>query len=669
MRFRQAEPCEAKLMTETMITRRMLRRAMRGTPAASQLGKALLEFGRAHGQTLFGLKPAAAKKLGWTAQKRLVMAPESCTGTDGGVLALARLLAGLLRVDDIDAAIIAVAFAIDRLRLPGELADLLSRHGGNEPAMMGEVAGAEPQDAERRVRLNPLFRSGLASFRANWLGQVRLETRWALQNLLDRLPDDEAGIIALLVGPQHPAVLPMEAFAHVAEADFLRRLLEGARRERAPGVNIVIHGPPGTGKTEFARTLAAAAGLTLHGTGEADADGDEPDRRDRIAAMQMGQRLLAGQGDAALIFDEMEDLIGDAQPAQGDWMRGRQGSKVFVNRLLETNPVPVIWTTNTIHNVDDAILRRMSFILKLELPSRAAAMQMLARIGRDEGVEPDDQWGPLVDAVPETASVMRVSARSARLAGEADGGTIAARALATALRGGPLPPPGPAPVDFALFESDPPLQTIFAQLGPRGATDFSLLLTGPPGTGKTALAHQLARQLDRPLLVKRTSDLLSKWVGQTEQRIADAFAEASSRGGVLLFDEVDSLLFDRSTARTSWEVSQVNELLTWLDQHPLPVVAATNHCGKLDPAALRRFAFKVQLLPLPSAKAAAAFSRFFGAAPPPALAEVHGLTPGDMAVVARQLRFNPTDNAAEIVARLQAEVAAKPDAARPIGFM
>lgn len=656
-------------MTENMITWRMLRRAMRGTPAASQLGKALLEFGRAHAQSLFGIKPAAAKKLGWTALKRLVMASESCTGADGGVLSLARLLAGLLRVDRIDAATIAVVFAIDRLRLPGELADLLSRHGGNEPAMIGEVAGAAPQDAERRVRLNPLFRSGLASFRANWLGQVRLETRWALQNLLDRLPDDEAGIIALLVGPQHPAVLPMEAFAHVPEADFLRRLLAGARRERALGINILVHGPPGTGKTEFARTLAAAAGMTLHGTGEADADGDEPDRRDRIAAMQMGQRLLAGHGDAALIFDEMEDLIGDAQPVQGDWMRGRQGSKVFVNRLLETNPVPVIWTTNTIHNVDDAILRRMNFILNLELPTRKTAMQMLARIGRDEGVEPNAKWGPLVDAIPEAASVMRVSARGARLAGEADGGTIAARALAAALRGGPLPPPGPGAVDFALFESDPPLQPLFAQLGPGGPADFSLLLTGPPGTGKTALAHDLARRLDRPLLVKRTSDLLSKWVGQTEQRIADAFAEASRRGGVLLFDEVDSLLFDRNMAHTNWEVSQVNELLTWLDQHPLPVVAATNHGGKLDPAALRRFAFKVRLLPLPPAKAAAAFARFFGISPPPALAEVHGLTPGDMAVVARQLRFNPTGSAAEIVARLHAEVAAKPDAARPIGFI
>ena len=100
---------------------------------------------------------------------------------------------------------------------------------------------------------------------------------------------------------------------------------------------------------------------------------------------------------------------------------------------------------------------------------------------------------------------------------------------------------------------------------PGAPADVSLLLTGPPGTGKTALAAALAERLDRPLLVKRASDLLSKWVGETEARIADAFAEARESGALLLFDEADSLLSDRADARRSWEISQVNELLTWMD--------------------------------------------------------------------------------------------------------
>jgi hypothetical protein len=82
----------------------------------------------------------------------------------------------------------------------------------------------------------------------------------------------------------------------------------------------------------------------------------------------------------------MEDLIGDAKPSSGDWVSGRQGSKVFINRLLETNAVPVIWTTNALGNVDAAILRRMSFVLKLDLPSPGTARQMLGRIAAEEGV-------------------------------------------------------------------------------------------------------------------------------------------------------------------------------------------------------------------------------------------------------------------------------------------
>ena len=169
--------------------------------------------------------------------------------------------------------------------------------------------------------------------------------------------------------------------------------------------------------------------------------------------------------------------------------------------------------------------------------------------------------------------------------------------------------------------------------------------------------------------MKRASDLLSKWVGQTEANIAEAFAEARDSGSVLLIDEADSLLSDRSDAHTSWEVTQVNELLTWMDSHPLPFIAATNFARRLDPTALRRFVFKLDLLPLGDRLRACAFERFFGYSAPPALGRVSGLTPGDFAVVKRQLRYREEPaEAIEVVRLLEQEADAKPHRSSVMGF-
>ena len=118
----------------------------------------------------------------------------------------------------------------------------------------------------------------------------------------------------------------------------------------------------------------------------------------------------------------------------------------------------------------------------------------------------------------------------------------------------------------------------------------------------------------------------------------------------------------------SWEITQVNELLTWMDSHPLPFIAATNFARRLDPAVFRRFLFKVDLRPLSGAALGMAFERFFDNVPPAGLFEISGLTPGDFAVVRRQLRYRPDYTAAELVELLRREADAKPEPSGRIGF-
>ena len=150
--------------------------------------------------------------------------------------------------------------------------------------------------------------------------------------------------------------------------------MRGALRSGARGVNVLVYGPPGTGKTEFCKTLAARLGADLYSVGEADENGDEPARHERLQDLRFAQRLLAGGGGSVLLFDEMEDLLSDTGAG---WMpfsafgssRLRTGdSKVFMNRLLERAPVPTLWTSNSARETCPTVLRRMTYALELRPP-------------------------------------------------------------------------------------------------------------------------------------------------------------------------------------------------------------------------------------------------------------------------------------------------------------
>ena len=106
--------------------------------------------------------------------------------------------------------------------------------------------------------------------------------------------------------------------------------------------------------------------------------------------------------------------------------------------------------------------------------------------------------------------------------------------------------------------------------------------------------EDLAAKLEKPLIIKKGSDLLSMWLGKTEKNIANAFKEAKEESAVLVFDEVDSFLADRSNADKSWEVTQVNEMLVQMESFDGIFIATTNLMANLDKASLRRFDLKME---------------------------------------------------------------------------
>src|SRR5690606_29155470 len=90
----------------------------------------------------------------------------------------------------------------------------------------------------------------------------------------------------------------------------------------------------------------------------------------------------------------------------------------------------------------------------------------------------------------------------------------------------------------SLVNADVPLDGLLGGL--RQHPEARLCFYGPPGTGKTAFGHWLAHELEKPLMVRRVSDLVSPYVGVTEKNLARTFEKAGEEGAVLLLDEVDS---------------------------------------------------------------------------------------------------------------------------------
>jgi SpoVK/Ycf46/Vps4 family AAA+-type ATPase len=245
--------------------------------------------------------------------------------------------------------------------------------------------------------------------------------------------------------------------------------------------------------------------------------------------------------------------------------------------------------------------------------------------------------------------------------------------MARAVHGRPLAPTGGegAAFDSRLANADLDLAGLVERVT-RGndIRAFSLCLSGAPGTGKTAFARHLALAMGLRPLKKRASDLLSKWIGGTEKRIARAFEEAREDEAFLIFDEADALLSERAGAERSWELSQVAEMLTWMEAHPLPFCCTTNLVERLDRASLRRFTFKVKFDHLTRDQVGRAFEVFFGLPAPGPVLALANLTPGDFAVVRKKAAILGQAGDARALARmLQAESAAKPDAGRPIGFL
>jgi SpoVK/Ycf46/Vps4 family AAA+-type ATPase len=129
------------------------------------------------------------------------------------------------------------------------------------------------------------------------------------------------------------------------------------------------------------------------------------------------------------------------------------------------------------------------------------------------------------------------------------------------------------------------------------------LLSGPPGCGKTTLAHHLAARLGVALVCVHLDRLKSKYVGETENNVADLFDSVADQTGsyILFLDEFDAIGVARANVEQASDRSHnsvVDSLLARIESFGGTMIAATNRADSLDPAIWRRFGMQLDI-PLP----------------------------------------------------------------------
>ncbi|WP_299327667.1 ATP-binding protein [uncultured Helicobacter sp.] len=519
----------------------------------------------------------------------------------------------------------------------------------------------------------------------------RLELESFAQSLMQE-PLSRSEFVGSVARAMPASTLECHDFSYMQKD--LDMLLDYCKNAKNP--SIFLYGKPGVGKNEIAALLAKELNRELWEIHNLKNGKVEDKRYEQFVRAQ----AMLDKDRAMILLDECEDIF----PTLYALFFENKPSKNTLNKMLESVKLPSIFLSNSA-NIDPAFLRRFDIVLEIHAPPQEKKQEILQKALQSQGIKVDSRimrqmsesslsQGVLLQACkvaktlaknratqsPKerqkgiTDSLIQVLNEHLKLQGQP---TIATKA------------PQALPYNMSLINASVDMQSLCEKIkNVCGAKDSNklessldssdsaqgirILAYGMAGSGKSEFAKALAKELNKPIMLKRASDLLSMWLGGSEKNIAAAFREAEKRGAILVLDEVDSFLQDRSGAQRSWEVSQVNEMLTQMENFEGIFIATTNFMDTLDRASIRRFDMKVEFKPLDCARLKQAFSLYAkhlgisdyavfleSTSAKRALEKLENICFGDFALIARGAAFAPLESAQELLEKLQEEARLK----------
>ena len=477
-----------------------------------------------------------------------------------------------------------------------------------------------------------------------------------VDGLIGERVDSYTALIAPLVQLQPSSELTIKDIEHIDISALVEFLIMAVNHSHV-GVNVLVYGDAGTGKTELSRLIADTVGAALIGIrplgkdinqSKSDFDNNISSSGLRLQHHRLMQSVVSHDEKTLLVVDESEDIFAEGTFIQGASSRGL--GKEVLHNLLETNTVPTIWITNHVDALPISCIRRFSFVKNIHIPDNRVMENLINKTTK--GLRLSKPFKAMLAAKPHITPANITNAAFVCHTLELTGKQAEATTLdmidetlsACGFEGHTAKYKAQLPFSFEYLNIQGGNQTI-EQISEavNKNSDIRILLFGVPGTGKTALVNHLAESLEQELITVKCSDILDKYVGSSEAKVAAIFREAHQQNAILFLDEVDSLLSSRESLSNQFERQLVNEFLQQIEQSELTIFAATNHAKILDKAVLRRFDFKLTLDYLNQQQVLKLYQEVVGKASSEErqrLMQMNYLTSGDFAIVARRNRIN-----------------------------